>query len=73
MMEKLLLCASFLLGMYCASVSAQSIEKIQDQTQTTKAANADDGIIRVGGFAKSAFAPAAPTAKSSIQIKDNEL
>lgn len=73
MMKKLLLCASFLLGMYCASVSAQSIEKIQDQTHTTKTANADDGIIRVGGFAKLAFAPAAPAAKSSIQIKDNEL
>ena len=73
MVRKLLLCASFLFGMYAAGVNAQSIRKIQTQTQTTKTASADDGIIRVGGIAKSETAPAAPAAKTGIQIKDNEL
>lgn len=73
MVRKLLLCASFLFGMYAASVNAQSIRKIQTQTQTTKTASADDGIIRVGGIAKSETAPAAPATKTGIQIKDNEL
>ncbi len=70
MVRKLLLCASFLFGMYAAGVNAQSIRKIQTQTQTTKTTDADDGIIRVGGIAKSETAPAA---KTGIQIKDNEL
>lgn len=70
MVRKLLLCASFLLGMYATGVNAQSIRKIQNQTQTTKTAGADDGIIRVGGIARS---EAAQAAKAGIQIKDNEL
>lgn len=41
MVRKLLLCASFLLGMYATGVNAQSIRKIQNQTQTTKTAGAD--------------------------------